>query len=228
MDTVKEVIFDYWTTWAPRFDGGASHVRHRDEWQAVFAAAVPCPPRRKALDLGTGTGACALAFARIGHEVTGLDGAEGMLAEARRAAVAEGLSIDFRRGELEEPPFADASFDLVAARNVFWTLPDPDRALRAIRRVLRPGGVFLFSDGMWRTDDVPPAASTHDMTDYVQLRDRLPFYRGLWIDDARRLLSAHGFGPPAEWQHLFAQHPYAQAASGACPFFVLTAVRRAD
>lgn len=225
MTAVKERIFDYWSRWAPNFDRAASHVRHADAWRAVFAAAVPCPPVRRCLDLGTGTGACALALAAIGHDVTGLDGAAGMLEQARAAAAAERLEIAFRQGDVDRPDFPDASFDLVSARNLFWTLPDPDHTLGEVTRLLRPGGVFLFSDGLWRTDTTPPAASSHDMTDYVEVSAALPFYRGVTAAEAHELLARHGFTDVRHWEDRFAEHPYAHQAAGACPFFVVTAQR---
>ncbi|MCC7275858.1 MAG: class I SAM-dependent methyltransferase [Alphaproteobacteria bacterium] len=225
MNAAKETIFGYWTRWAPNFDAAASHVRYRTAWQEVLAAAVPCPPRRACLDLGTGTGACALTLAAIGHDVTGLDGAPGMLAEARRAAGEQGLDIAFREGDVDATPFADASFDVISARNLFWTLPDPDRTMREITRLLRPGGVFLFSDGLWRTDTVAPEASSHDMTDYVQVSDELPYYRGLLGEQADALLDFHGFTGRTHWEQRFTTHLYAHQAVGACPFFVVTARR---
>lgn len=225
MAAVKERIFDYWSRWAPNFNSAASHVRHADAWRGVFAAAVPCPPVRRCLDLGTGTGACALALAAIGHRVTGLDGAAGMLDEARRAAAAQALAIDFVEGDVDRPAFADGTFDVVSARNLFWTLPDPDRTLGQIVRLLRPGGLFLFSDGLWRSDATPPAASSHDMTDYAELRHALPFYRGITPEEGEALLARHGFAGVRHWEDGFAVHPYAHQAAGACPFFVLTAER---
>ncbi|BBK35326.1 hypothetical protein STAQ_04040 [Allostella sp. ATCC 35155] len=227
MTEVKEAIFDYWTRWAPHFDGSASHVRHPAAWQAVIAAAVPGPPRR-CLDFGTGTGACALALAALGHLVVGLDGAPGMLAQCRRVAAERDLDIVLVRGDVEAVPFADATFDVVAARNLFWTLPDPDRAMREIVRLLRPGGIFLFSDGLWLTGSVPPEASSHDMTDYVPLLDELPYYRGLSPEKARSLLAFHGFGAPSQWEAAFPIHPYAHQATGARHFFVMTAARPAE
>ena len=225
---VKETIFDYWSRWAPNFDTTASHVKHPAAWRDVFAAAVPCPPRRRCLDLGTGTGACALALAAIGHEVTGLDGAAGMLGQARQAAADQGVAVSFVEGDVDTPPFPDASFDVVSARNLFWTLPDPDRTMREVVRLLRPGGIFLLSDGLWRTDTTPPAASSHDMTDYAQVGHELPYYRGLTSEHAHALLGFHGFTAWTHWEQLFTIHPYAHQAAGASPFFVVTAVRPPD
>jgi ubiquinone/menaquinone biosynthesis C-methylase UbiE len=225
METVKETIFDYWSSWAPNFDTTASHVRHPDAWRDVLAAALPSPPARECLDLGTGTGACALALAANGHRVTGLDGAPGMLEQARQAAARQRLAVTFAEGDLDAAPFPDASFDAVTARNVFWTLPDPDRSMREVARLLRPGGVLLLADGLWRAAAVDPTASSHDMTDYAQIGQRLPFYRGLTAEDAHGLLDRHGFTLRAHWEHLFPVHPYAHQAGGACPFFVITARR---
>ncbi|BBK32344.1 ubiquinone/menaquinone biosynthesis C-methylase UbiE [Stella humosa] len=227
MTDVKDTIFDYWSRWAPNFNSAASHVKHQSAWRDVFAAAIPCPPRRSCLDLGTGTGACALALAANGHEVTGLDGAAGMLAEARRAADNQGITVTFVEGDVDQPSFPEAAFDVVSARNLFWTLPDPDRTIREITRLLRPGGIFLFSDGLWRTDAVSPASSTHDMTDYAVLRDELPYYRGLTSEHAHALLGFHGFTGVEHWEGRFPEHPYAHQAAGACPFFVITACRPA-
>ena len=114
---------------------------------------------------------------------------------------------------------------MITARNVFWTLPDPDRSMREIARLLRPDGVLMLADGLWRTDETEPKASSHDMTDYARIGSRLPFYRGLTADDAHALLDAHGFTRRAHWEHLFEVHPYAHQASGACPFFAITARR---
>lgn len=226
MAEVKEAIFDYWSRWAPRFDRSASHVRHPEAWRAVIAAAVPGTSLR-CLDLGTGTGACALALAANGHHVVGLDGAGGMLVECRRVAAERDLAVALVQGDVEAAPFADAAFDIVAARNLFWTLPDPDRAMREIVRLLRPGGTFLFSDGLWLTDSVPPEASSHDMTAYAPLLDELPYHRGLSPEKARSLLAFHGFGTPSQWEAAFQVHPYQHQSTGARHFFVMTAARPA-
>src|SRR5262249_3505306 len=93
-------------------------------------------PGARVLDVGCGAGLfCALA-AKRGATATGLDAAEGLLALARERT----LAGDFRKGELEELPFADAQFDLVTGFNSFQFAADPVNALRQARRVAMPTG----------------------------------------------------------------------------------------
>ena len=66
----------------------------------------------------------------------GLDAAVGMVAAAR----ARYPEIEFRQGDAERLPFADASFDAVVAGFVVNHLPCPERALVEFARVLRPDG----------------------------------------------------------------------------------------
>jgi len=97
------------------------------------------------LDLGCGTGFCAHALRRRYRkaEVIGLDIAPAMLREARRG---DGW---WRRprwlaGDAERLPFADAGFDLVIS-NLALQWCDPDWVFQEVARVLRPGGVFMFT-----------------------------------------------------------------------------------
>jgi len=99
----------------------------------------------RVLDLATGTGNTALAAARRGAEVTGVDSAGRLLEVARARAAAEDLEIDFVAGDLHEPPVADGSFDLVLSSFGVTFSPDPPRALAATARALRPGGRALLT-----------------------------------------------------------------------------------
>lgn len=218
MEAIKNTVFQYWSQHAPLFNARASHIEFAAEWAAVLAQAVPIPPVRDVVDLGTGTGACALILAALGHKVTAVDGADGMLAQARRNAAAVGVDVRFVRGDVDDPALPIASWDVVCARNLFWTLPDPDRTLATIRRLLRPDGVLLFSDGLWR-DPADPAGSSD--TTYGDVNDALPFYHGIELADAEALLTRNGFGSIRHWHHLFTTHPYPKPTPRR--FFVLTA-----
>jgi ubiquinone/menaquinone biosynthesis C-methylase UbiE len=68
-----------------------------------------------------------------------------MISKAREHAAQCGLHIDFQQQDAENLPFKESTFHVVVARNLLWTLPDPERALREWRRVLKPDGDALIS-----------------------------------------------------------------------------------
>jgi SAM-dependent methyltransferase len=94
----------------------------------------------RVLDVATGSGNAALAAARCGCEVTGVDYVPELLERGRRRAEVEGLGIEFREGDAEALPFADGAFD--AALSIYGVMfaPDQERAARELVRVVRPGG----------------------------------------------------------------------------------------
>lgn len=94
----------------------------------------------KVLDVATGSGNAALAAARRGCEVVGVDYVPALLDRARRRADADGLSVDFKDGDAEALPFADESFDVVSS--VFGSMfaPDQEKTAAELARVARSGG----------------------------------------------------------------------------------------
>lgn len=93
------------------------------------------------LDLGCGSGlALALATAR-GAVVSGLDVSPGLLGRAALRVP----SADLRLGDLQSPPYADGSFDVVLGVNSFQFAADPVAALTEAARVTRPGGAVAAS-----------------------------------------------------------------------------------
>jgi ubiquinone/menaquinone biosynthesis C-methylase UbiE len=206
-------VSDYWTRRAPAFDGVASHVAQAGLWRDVLAAAFEAQGAKDVVDLGTGTGACALIAASLGHRVRACDGSEGMLGAARQAADASGLDVAFEHALIEEASLAPETADIVTLRNVLWTLPEPMAALRKAHSLLRTGGLVLVSDGLWSV------AAQYRSTYPDTLANSLPRHNGLTEDDARAMLSEAGFGPARSWQHLFPASPY----PGDVPMFVLTA-----
>jgi demethylmenaquinone methyltransferase/2-methoxy-6-polyprenyl-1,4-benzoquinol methylase len=104
-------------------------------WRRLTAEAVV---RRgdRVLDACCGTGDLAIAAARIGGRVTGLDFSERMLERARR----KGPELEWIRGDLLELPFEDGSCDAATVGFGVRNVEDLARALRELRRVLRVGG----------------------------------------------------------------------------------------
>ena len=101
----------------------------------------------RVLDVGTGHGIRARLMADdfSGVEVVGVDRSPELLVSARgRNRDVPGLS--FVEADVYEMPFPNGSFDFVYARLLFMHLTDPLRAVREMKRVLRPGGRILIED----------------------------------------------------------------------------------
>jgi len=121
-----------------RFHGQAESLRSPArvallEVAAVVNLSLENASIRSVLDVGTGTGIFAEAFAAQGLRVTGID-ANGELLKAARAAVP---GVEFRQAVLEELPFGERVFDLVFLGHVLHETDDPLQALREARRVAR-------------------------------------------------------------------------------------------
>jgi ubiquinone/menaquinone biosynthesis C-methylase UbiE len=106
----------------------------------LLCEAVELRPGQQVLDVATGTGNTALAAARRGCEVIGLDWAAPLLARGRERAAAERLPVTFREGEAEQLPFPDASFDAVLSTFGAMYAPDQAQTARELLRVCRSGG----------------------------------------------------------------------------------------
>ncbi len=106
--------------------------------------AAPAPGER-VLDLATGTGNVALAAARCGASVIGVDSATRLLEVARSRAAAEELEVEFVSGEMLDPPVPAGSCDLVLSSFGVIFTSEPERALDAIAHALKPGGRALFT-----------------------------------------------------------------------------------
>lgn len=112
-------------------------------------------PYGRALELGCGTGFFLLNLMQAGVAARGsvTDLSPGMVAAALRNAEGLGLDVDGRVADAERIPYEDATFDLVVGHAVLHHIPDVERALREVLRVLRPGGRFVFAGEPTRIGD---------------------------------------------------------------------------
>ncbi len=139
---------------APRYDlinDLQSFGLHRLWKRRVVQLARPQPGQR-ALDLCCGTGDLALALAARGAQVTGLDFSEQMLGIAvRRKGLAGGKPAAapgpaFIRGDAQQVPFLDNTFDIVTVGYGLRNLADWEASVREMRRVAKPGGRLIVLD----------------------------------------------------------------------------------
>ena len=135
-----------WRRWSPTLDGWYGEVTR----QMLDLGHIQ--PGQRILDIAAGAGEPAVSAAeRVGPSgyVLATDISEGIVELAREVARQRGLEqVDTRAMDGEAPDLPDASFDAVLCRFGLMYMPHPVTALRAWRRVLRPGGrvaVAVFS-----------------------------------------------------------------------------------
>jgi demethylmenaquinone methyltransferase/2-methoxy-6-polyprenyl-1,4-benzoquinol methylase len=132
---------------------------HR-RWKHRVVELAAVRPGQRALDVCCGTGDIALALARAGTEVTGLDFSQAMLeiAETRRLKKPQSAVANpkFMQGDAQQLPFPDNSFDAVTIGYGLRNLSSCETGLREMLRVARPGGRLVVLDfgkppnGLWR------------------------------------------------------------------------------
>jgi ubiquinone/menaquinone biosynthesis C-methylase UbiE len=174
-----------------RFARTADQVAARqDEHASELAAKVHAfvLPRgdERALDVGTGAGALALALAPIVGEVVGVDRVPELLEHAR-ARASTLANVTFVEANAEHLPFDDFSFDLAGTLRTLHHVPRPEVLLAELVRVTRPEGRVLVIDQIAPVD--PLAAIELDRFE----RARDPGHTRLLPEiDLRQLFEANG------------------------------------
>jgi ubiquinone/menaquinone biosynthesis C-methylase UbiE len=104
----------------------------------------------RVLDVATGSGNAAIAAARLGCTVVGVDYVPELLERGRLRAAAEGLAIELLEGDAEALPFPDESFDAVTS--VFGSMfaPNHEQTAAELLRVCKPGGTIALAS--WTPD----------------------------------------------------------------------------
>lgn len=95
---------------------------------------------KKVLDIAVGTGWSTEQFVRTGAEVTAIDLTPAAVELTKKRLELYGLGAQVLVADAQNLPFPDASFDFVLAFGCLMHMPDTERAIREIHRVLRPGG----------------------------------------------------------------------------------------
>jgi SAM-dependent methyltransferase len=109
----------------------------------------------RALDVGTGTGALALALAPLVRDVVGVDHEPALLERARELAPS---NATFMVGDATVLPFPDAAFDLTATLRTLHHVHRPELAVAELARVTRPQGRVLVVDQLAPVDPLEALA----------------------------------------------------------------------
>lgn len=166
---------------------------------------------KRVLEIGVGHGTDLKQFARAGADCHGIDLADTHLRLAALNFEHEGLPVSLQKADAAALPFPDASFDVVYSFGVLHIIPDVDRALSEIRRVLKPGGVLLTAvyhlwsihtavlfgqaakrGTLFRKGIAGTLATIERGADGVNVK---PFCRLYSLWGWNRLLRRHGFAP---------------------------------
>jgi ubiquinone/menaquinone biosynthesis C-methylase UbiE len=165
MDHLKRVA-DEFGRQARNFEAWA--VKADDQVGERFAAALGAASRGRLLDVACGPGVVTAALAPLAASVVAFDATEQMLEKAEARCAKAGLTnVEFKSGDAERLPFADAAFDGVVTRLAIHHFARPQRALDEMFRVLRPGGAAVIVDAVSSED--PAESSLHNAIE--RLRD---------------------------------------------------------
>ncbi len=143
MDTAS--VTRSYARWAPIYDRTFGAVTSRARRATV--ARINALSVETVLEVGVGTG-LALPFYDGRSRVTGVDYSPDMLAKAQARVEREGLGhvADLREMDARRLDFPDAAFDAVAAMHMISVVPEPERVMEEMVRVLRPGGYLAVTN----------------------------------------------------------------------------------
>ena len=114
------------------------------------------------LDLGSGTGALAVSFAKQGAQITAVDLSEGQIQAGQQAARQQGVKITFKVAPAEATGLSEHAFDVITA-SMCWSYFDLKRMEVEVPRLLSPEGLLLVSSLIWIAAEDPIARQTDQL-----------------------------------------------------------------
>ena len=130
---------NFWNRNAKRYDRFMR--KDRAAYEKLYELIRPVVKARTVLELAAGTGLIAKNIVRAASHIEVTDSSEEMIAEAKRNNRSAKLHFSVR--DMFCLPYADKSFDVVIVSNALHIVPQPEKALAEIRRVLKDDGVLI-------------------------------------------------------------------------------------
>jgi len=135
---------EYFDELAGKF--GRSYVPGRS-WRALSHALISLVPKLTIVDLGAGEGTLSQLLAKSARKVIAIDNSPKMVEFGAKLAKQHGVkNLEYRLGDLEEPPVAKESVDLVLLSQALHHAIKPERAVEAARRILKKNGRIVVLD----------------------------------------------------------------------------------
>ena len=130
---------DFWDKNAGRYDRFMR--KDRAAYDEMYALIRPIVRHKTVLELATGTGLIAKHIVNVAAHIEATDASTEMIAEAKRDN--RSTKLHFSVQDMFRLPYAEESFDVVIVSNALHIVPQPEKALAEIRRVLKYDGVLI-------------------------------------------------------------------------------------
>src|ERR1043166_3313163 len=135
---------EYFDELAGKF--GRSYVPGRS-WQALAHTLITLLPKLTVADLGAGEGTLSQLLAKTAHKVIAIDNSPKMVEFGAQLAKKHGFAnLEYRLGDIENPPIAKGSVDLAVLSQALHHAIRPERAIASAHRILRKGGRLVILD----------------------------------------------------------------------------------
>ena len=185
-DVVVQVEYAAWTRSAPSYADTTAQLTSHAVTHLLDAAHLTSG--RRALEVGCGPGHITAMMAATGATVTGVDLVPAMIETARTLHP----DLEFVQANAEQLPFADDAFDVVLVNFSIHHFARPDVVCTAIRRVLKPGGRFVFAGPI---EQFGFGAFIAGLTAHhtMEVLAHGPLYLGATREDYEKLIKNAGF-----------------------------------
>ena len=130
---------NFWDKNAGRYDRFMQ--KDATAYEQMYALLRPVVRHKTVLELATGTGLIAKNIVNSADHIEATDASEEMIIQARR--LNRSTRLHFSVQDMFRLPYSDGSFDVVIVANALHIVPEPEKALAEIRRVLKDDGVLI-------------------------------------------------------------------------------------
>ena len=129
----------FWDRTAKIYD----HFMKKDHkaYKQMYSLIYPVVRHKQVLELATGTGLIAKHIVRSADHIEATDASQEMIEQAKQGV--KSTKLYFSVQDMFHLPYADESFDVVIVANALHIVPEPERALSEIRRVLKDDGMLV-------------------------------------------------------------------------------------